>query len=63
MEINEKVLRIIGSANLPPEIEMAIDEDKTITLNGAVVDIRTPSNQDGTINKVYVVKILSAEIK
>lgn len=63
MEINEKILKIVGSANLSPETEMEIDQDKMVNIAGAVVDIRTPSNQDGTVNKVYVIKIISAEVK
>jgi hypothetical protein len=63
MEINEKIVVVTGSAYIPPEIEMEVDEDKEILIKGSVVDIRTPSNQDGTCNKKYIVKILTAEIK
>lgn len=63
MEINEKILIITGSASLPPDIEMEVDDDKEVIIKGSVVDIRTPSNQNGTVNKKYIIKILSAEIK
>ena len=55
MEINEKILKITGSASLPREIEFG--QDVEITLRGSLVKTELKDNQDGTFDKIFKVKI------
>jgi hypothetical protein len=40
-----------------------MDQDVTLVLHGSVVKIEQESNQDGTVNQIYKVKVATAEIK
>jgi hypothetical protein len=61
MQINEHIIKVSGKANLPNELSM--DQDVTLVLHGSVVKIEQESNQDGTVNQIYKVKVATAEIK
>lgn len=63
MEINEKVLRVIGGSALTPETEFALGDDVTAEIQGSVVKIEEKDNQDGTKDRIFIVKQISVEIK
>jgi hypothetical protein len=63
MEINEKVLRVVGGSSLPPETELELGADVVIEITGNVVKIEEKDNQDGTKDRVFIVKQISASIK
>lgn len=63
MEINEKILKLTGKVELNPEKELEYDKDITIICQGSLVKVEEGSNQDGTVNKTYKVKLITAEIQ
>ena len=62
MTINEKTLKITGKVELPLDKEIDYDQDLVVRCIGQLVKVEDGSNQDGTINRKYVVKISTAEI-
>ncbi|HEY0087294.1 MAG TPA: hypothetical protein VGB37_00530 [Candidatus Lokiarchaeia archaeon] len=61
--INEKIIKISGSVSVPLNTEIEISEDKAILIKGACVKTEDRDNNDGTINKVYVIKAITGEIQ
>lgn len=58
--INQYLVRIsAGKAPLSTELEMG--EEVTIGAKGEVTKIEDSNNQDGTIDRTYVIKIAFAE--
>ena len=60
MEINEHIISLKGKANIPKELEMG--RSLTITMEGSVDNISESDNQDGTVDKIYRFRPLTAEI-
>jgi hypothetical protein len=63
MDTNEKVLRIVGGSSLPPEQEFELGDNVIAQVEGSVVKIEEKDNQDGTKDRVFIVKQISVEIK
>lgn len=63
MEINEKIIRIIGGSSLAPETKLELGQDITVEITGNVLKIEEDDLQDGTKNLIYKVKQISAIIK
>lgn len=61
MHIDEKLVNIIGSAELEKELQM--DQEVVIVVKGSVVSTRDNSKQDGTVKRKYSVKIAEAYLK
>ena len=55
---NSHILRITGSAEL--ESALKLGDDYTFIVIGNVVKDETKDNQDGTVDKVYKLKIITA---
>lgn len=51
MEINEKILRFVGSASIPDKLE--VGEDLTLGVNVNVYSAEVKNNEDGTGNEIY----------
>ena len=58
--INERYAKISG--RIPIENKLELGEDYTIVVKGGVVKREELDNQDGTINVVFVLKPIEAEI-
>ena len=52
--VNSHIIRISGKAEL--EEGLTLGNDYELKLTGQVVKVEEHDNQDGTINKVYVLK-------
>ena len=57
--INEKIIRITGSASTDKILELG--DDVVLLVKGSIVQTQDWDNQDGTKNRVYKVKVLSVE--
>ena len=63
LSVNSKYIKISGKIELPPEKNLAIDEDVTLLCKGQVVKAEQGSNQDGTCDLVLKVKLISAVLQ
>ena len=54
--VNEKLLKFKGTLVINDDLDR--DCDYTFGLTANIQDIRTPSNNDGTYNKVFVAKLI-----
>lgn len=52
--IDEKLIRITGKFPIPKEMELG--KDYRVLVYGSVVKTEDSDNQDGTVNRTYVVK-------
>lgn len=59
MEINEKLVLIKGKGCIPNELKMS--EDVVITIKGSVVNVEDSDNFNGTIDRLYKIKILTID--
>ena len=59
MEIDEKFIQITGKA--PVGEELKLDQDVSVSLEGQVVKVEEGSNQDGTKNLTYKIKIIECK--
>ena len=57
--INERIIRFSGSACIEKELELG--EDVTFIIKGGVVKTEKKDNQDETFDKVFIVKLVTAE--
>jgi len=60
MKINEKLVRI-SAGKAPIDKELEIGQEVTIGAKGTVTKIEDTDNQDGTIDRCYVIKVEFAE--
>ncbi len=60
MNINEHILQIHGKATLLEPIER--DHAYKIFIEGEITDVREPSNDDGTVDRIYIFKVARAEV-
>ena len=58
--INMNLVRVSGKHEINREI--VIDEDVELKIKASCVKIETGSNQDGSVDKTYVLKPLSIEL-
>ena len=62
MEINSKSIKISrGKAEIEKELQMG--QDVEIAVIGNVVKSEDTDNQDGTVDRCYIVKAISVKIK
>lgn len=58
--LNSKILQIRGKAELLEDIDR--DQAYTIKIDGEITDVREPSNEDGTFDRVYIFNVARAEV-
>lgn len=58
-QINEKIIRLTGSASFLREIDLG--DDITLKVSATVVKTEDEDNQDGTKDVIYKAKIISVE--
>lgn len=63
MQINTKYIKVSGKIEVEPGQSFEMDKDFTIACTGSVVAVQENSNQDGTVDRIYKFKIVTAEIK
>lgn len=61
MDINEHILKIVGSASIEEPLEMGADYHLNLTAN--VYHTGQEDNGDGTIDEIYKLRLLTCEIK
>lgn len=62
IETNEYLVRISGKVAIEPK-ELNLGDDVDIVLKGSIIEIKHLDTQEGTQDKVYVIKPLEALIK
>ena len=60
MEIKEHILQIKGKATLLEPIDR--NQAYKVFVEGQVVDVREPGNDDGTCDKVFIFQVARAEV-
>jgi hypothetical protein len=61
MKINEYLIKVSqGKAPIAGSLE--IGQDVEVAIQGNVVKVEDTDNQDGTINRTYVIKSIVAEV-
>jgi hypothetical protein len=60
LQLNETIVRIIGTANIPEDLG-ELQDDVALKLTGTIMGINPKPNFDGTYNKTFVVKIITVE--
>ena len=63
MQINSKILKISGKIELPSDSELVLGQDIALDCSGEIVKIEEGNNQDGTFDRIYKVKIKTADSK
>ena len=61
MNINERIIKISGSATVPHDVKLG--DDLTTTVTGSVVKVEHLDNQDGTENIRFVVKAKTMDVQ
>jgi hypothetical protein len=59
--INEHIIKVTGKANILAGLDS--DQEVVLLVRGSVVKREEESNQDGTYNMIYKVKIAAVELK
>lgn len=62
MDIKIRNLKILGKVELNPITEVEMDKEITIVGKGQIVKIEEGSNQDGSVNRTYVLKLADVVI-
>lgn len=60
--INEHIIKITGSFCITADQAPRIGDDLTIAIQGSVVKTEDSDNQDGTINRLYKVKMADGRV-
>lgn len=60
MKINENLIRI-SAGKIPIDQELLMDQDIKLLVIGSIVKYEDASNQDGTVDRTYIVKGIIAE--
>lgn len=58
--INERIIRFRGGASISSDFELGADVK--ITVEGSIVGINENDNQDGTKDKIFIVKQITADV-
>lgn len=61
MKINEHLIKI-SAGRIVIDRELPIDQDITLLVTGSIVKYEDTSNQDGTVDRTYIVKGILAEL-
>lgn len=58
--INERILKITGSSCIENDLELG--QDISVNIQGNVIKIEEKDNQDGTKDRIFFIKQISAKI-
>jgi len=62
MELNSKLIKLSGKIEMSPEQNLENGQSVILTCQGEVVAVQENNNQDNTFDRIYKVKIATAEI-
>ena len=62
-EPNEYVVRILGAANVESDEGLERGKDVSLLVRGNVLKVEEADNQDGTYDRVYKIKIITATVQ
>lgn len=60
MKVNEHLLKV-SAGKIVVDQELSIDADIAVLIKGSIVKYEDSSNQDGTVNRTYILKGMVAE--
>lgn len=60
MDTNENKFKFSGAIAVPPR-KVELGEEVELNVRGVVVKIENKDNQDGTMDVIYVVKVMEVE--
>jgi hypothetical protein len=60
MEIRDRVLKLLGTATLPEDLEKSTDYE--IKLTGSTYSVEETDTQEGTYDRIFKVKLLAVEV-
>ena len=63
MELNSKIIKLSGKVEMLPEQKLENGQSVTLIVQGEVVAVQENNNQDGTFDRIYKVKVITAEIQ
>ena len=63
MELNSKIIKLSGKVEMLPEQNLENGQAVTLIVQGEVVAVQENNNQDGTFDRIYKVKISTAELQ
>jgi hypothetical protein len=63
MELNSKIIKLSGKIEMIPEQKLENGQSVTLICQGEVVAVQENNNQDGTFDRVYKVKVATADIQ
>lgn len=61
MAVNERLIKVSNS--VPINVELKMDQDVEVIIKGSVVKIEEGSNQDGTVDRKFILKSIQADVK
>jgi len=59
-KIDERVVKFSGSACIPDDLA-TLGQEVKLLVKGDIFEIKSRDNQDGTMDKIFVVKLITAE--
>lgn len=59
-EVQDKYIQIKGKVILLDDIDR--EQAYKLTIDGEIVDVREPTNDDGTVDRVYIFQVARAEV-
>lgn len=60
MQINERLVKI-SRGKIPIDKELEMGDDLELNLRGTVVKVEDTDNNDGTINRTYIVRCMGVD--
>ncbi len=63
MNLNSKIIKLSGKAELSPEQNLENGQSVTIVCEGQIVSVQENDLQDGTFDRVYKFKVSTLDIK
>jgi hypothetical protein len=59
--LNERIIHFTGGATVNKDL--ALGEEVEVLVHGGVVEVKERDNQDGTKDRIFVVKQITSEIQ
>ena len=63
MDLNSKIIKLSGKVEMLPEQNLENGQAVTLIVQGEVVAVQENNLQDGTFDRIYKVKISTAELQ
>lgn len=63
LTLNEKSIRMSGLVNIPVDSKLILGDNIKIMISGSIINVKDKDNQDGTYDRVFVIKASDIEIQ